>query len=73
MSGVKGTNLGNKNRYRGGRLNPNLSLSGDDKEYFKQQVALELNREPTDREILAKCREVTYQLWKGLREQAKQK
>lgn len=63
MSGIKGMNTGNKNRYKGGRLKPDLSLSGEAKEYFKQQARLELMREPTDEEIKAKCREITYVLW----------
>ncbi len=72
MSGVKGMNKGNKNRYKGGRLKPDLSLSGKAKEYFKQQAIQDtlkkegFEREPTDDEIKAKCREMTYAWWESL-------
>lgn len=69
MSGIKGMNQGNKNRFKGGRLKPDLSLSGKAKEYFRQQAKLETGeREPTDDEIKAKCREMTYEWWENLAE-----
>lgn len=68
MSGTKGMNIGNKNRYKGGRINPNLSLSGEDKEFFRQQAMKEYQREPTDDEIKDRCREMTYAWWKSLHE-----
>ncbi len=66
MPGVKGMNRGNKNRYKGGRLKPDLSLSGKPKEYFRQQARITLGREPTEDEIKATCREATYRWWKLL-------
>jgi len=72
MSGVKGMNKGNKNRFKGGRLKPDLSLSGKAKDYFKQHSAHDIlkkegvEREPTDDEIKAKCREMTYAWWERI-------
>jgi hypothetical protein len=72
MAGIQGMNRGNRNRYKGGRLKPDLSLSGKHKEFFRQQAKLEIYgkegtmREPTDNEIKAKCREMTYAWWDSL-------
>lgn len=72
MPGIKGMNKGNKNRSKGGRINPNLSLSGKHKEFFRQQAVLEIYgrenimREPTDDEIKRQCREMTKAWWDTL-------
>jgi hypothetical protein len=72
MPGVKGTNLGNKNRGEGGRIKIELSLSNTSQEkrltFFRDMAREQVGHEPTVKEISDVAREWYYKQDKQARE-----